>query len=316
MTLSKGFVTTSGSTALDARLVEQALLVKNANDVPRVGVLYGAINPLMTTNSMTLIVTDQVVFAVSRGNSDGAVLVTVSGAYTVTIAGAPASNSRIDVIYIKQNDTDQGDANSNPVIGVVQGDASASPRPNALPTGAVQIATLTIPARAISTSSTGVILTHTIGGTALHGQPIRYRNLTAMNADAANVIDGTLGYVKGGDLYWMQAGSWQQFTGDTGWVGFSPASGFTATSNLAYRRIGQTVYLRGQIQPNSGNIVASTLATLPGGIAPAQNTAYQANGSGTVTSKVLINTDGTIVTGTPTAATPYLRLDGMIFPTL
>lgn len=37
MTLSKGFVTTSGSTALDARLIEQSLLVRNANDVPRVG---------------------------------------------------------------------------------------------------------------------------------------------------------------------------------------------------------------------------------------------------------------------------------------
>lgn len=66
MTLGKGFATTSASTSLDARLIEQALLVKNGNGSPQVGVLHGNHNPLMSTPGMTLIVTDQVVVAPSH----------------------------------------------------------------------------------------------------------------------------------------------------------------------------------------------------------------------------------------------------------
>lgn len=314
MALTKGFVTTAGTTALDARFFEQSLVVKNTNDVPRGGLLYGAMGPLVAMSNMTLTIPDQVVFAVTRGSSDGVNIVTVSGTYTVTIAGAPASNSRIDVIYIKHNDTSFGDADSNPVIGVVQGDAAASPLPKAIPTGAMQIGTIQVPAGATTTSSSGVVLTNTIPGTALVGTPIRYRNLTAMNADAANVIDGSLGYVKGGDLYWMRGGSWSQATGDTGWVPIAAASGYASSGSLAYRRLGSVVYLRGQVQPISGNVAAATVAVIPSSVAPAQNTAFSAAGSGTTYAKLLVNSDGTIATGTPSATTPYLRFDGIVYP--
>lgn len=208
MALTKGFVTTAATTSLDGRTMLQALIVKNVNDSPRPGLLYGAVNPVAATSSMSVTISDQSVFVLARGGGDGANIIQNVGAATVTLNAAPSSNSRYDVIYVKHNDTEKGDANSTPVFDKVTGTAAASPTVPAVPAGAIQLATILIPAGVTATNASGVVITNTVLGTALYGSPIRYRSVAEMRADAANVIDGTQAYVKGGGLYWLRGGVW------------------------------------------------------------------------------------------------------------
>lgn len=208
MALTKGFVTTAATTALDARTFEQALVVKNNNDVTRTGLLYGAVNPVAATSSMSVTISDQSVFVLARGGGDGANIIQNVGAATVTLNAAPSSNSRYDVIYVKHNDTEKGDANSTPLFDKVTGTAAASPVVPAVPAGAMQLATVLIPAGVTATNASGVVVTNTVLWTALYGSPIRYRSIAEMRADVANVIDGTQAYIKGGGLYWLRSGVW------------------------------------------------------------------------------------------------------------
>jgi hypothetical protein len=211
MALSKGFVTTAATTSLDGRLLDQALITRNAADAPRAGVLYGAINPISSTASMNVSIADQVVLALTRGSGDGVTIVTNVGAATVTLAAAPLSNSRYDVVYAKHNDTEKGDANSLPVFDKVTGTAAASPVVPSAPAGALVLGTVLVPAGAAATNATGVVVSNTVFGTALAGSPIRYRSIAEMRADTPNVIDGTLGYIKSAGMYYLRNGVWGRY---------------------------------------------------------------------------------------------------------
>lgn len=232
MALTKGFVTTAGSTALDGRTMLQALVVKNNNDVTRTGLLYGAVNPVASTSSMSVTISDQSVFVLARGGGDGANIIQNVGAATVALAAAPSSNSRYDVIYVKHNDTEKGDANSLPVFDKVTGTAAASPTVPAVPAGAMQLATVLVPAGVTATNASGVVITNTVLGTALYGSPIRYRTIAEMRADAPNVIDGTQAYIKGAGLYWLRGGVWTRDDAQT--FGMLTGSGalVTGTANI------------------------------------------------------------------------------------
>lgn len=55
---------------------------------------------------------------------------------------------------------------------------------------------------------------------------------------------------------------------DTGWVSMSPASGFTAPTPIAVRRIGDQVFFKGDVTRTAGNLPTTsagvTAFTLPG----------------------------------------------------
>lgn len=213
MALSKGFVTTAATTALDGRLLEQGLLTKNVGDVPRAGLLYGDIAPVKATSAtapMTVSIADQTVFAVSRGNSDGVSIISNVGLATVQLAAAPSANSRYDVIYAKQNDTEKGDSNSNPVFDKVTGQAGASPVVPAAPAGALVLATVLIPAGVTATTASGVVITNSVLSTSLAGTPIRYRSTAEMTTDTPNVVEGTSAFIKGGGNYYLRSGTWRR----------------------------------------------------------------------------------------------------------
>lgn len=245
MALSKGFVTTAATTALDGRLLEQGLVVKNVGDVPRAGLLYGDVSPVKSTSSMNVSIADQAVFALSRGNNDGVNIVTNVGLATVTLASAPSSNSRYDLIYVKHNDTEKGDANSNPVFDKVTGTAAASPTIPALPVGAMALATVLVPAGVTATNASGVVITNNVPGTALLGSPIRYRSTAEMISDATVAVEGSLAYVKGGGDYYLRGGVW--------------------------RRVDATPYVR-VVQPNGTSITSGTTPQTLGGSGPTWET--------------------------------------------
>jgi hypothetical protein len=110
---------------------------------------------------------------------------------TVDIAAAPASNSRIDAVYVMQRDqnsTTAPDANTQGEIGVVTGGAGVTPTVPAIPAGAVLVGTVTVAAGVTATSNAGCTIATTCAWTTGQGSPIPVRNATEQGA--LSVFDG------------------------------------------------------------------------------------------------------------------------------
>lgn len=235
MALTNGLVTTAGTTALDARQMDAARVIHNTDNTTRTGQLFGDSGALQGNQSMSLRFLGDTSWVLSRGKSDGAVIVSNVGDVTVPLDPAPSANSRYDVVYLKHNDTERGDATSAPVVDKVTGTAAASPTIPAAPSGALVLGTVLVPAGVTSTNASGVVISNTVQQTALNGSPIRYRSIAAMNSDAANVIDGYQAFVKGAGIFFLRGNQWIRIDADTFVVvqqqqgsTFSAGSGTTA----------------------------------------------------------------------------------------
>lgn len=90
---------------------------------------------------------------VSRSDSDGYVEAYWEGGNTPAVSAGDPSNPRIDAIWIKANDKQQGDDDNLVEVGVAQGTPAASPVTPAVPTGALIISKMRVPASATSTNS-------------------------------------------------------------------------------------------------------------------------------------------------------------------
>lgn len=194
MTLSKGFATTAGTGALDARFMDAARIMRGISGAPRAGVIYNpradGTNWSLNSN-MSVTIPDRMAFAVTRGTGDGIVVLYNNGDTNVPLAQAPNANSRYDVVWVKQNDTEKGDANSLPVYGVTSGQAQANPTIPAAPAGALILGNLLIPAGATGTNSSGVVSSASNNFTSFGG-PVRYRATSTLLADSGNLPNGTL----------------------------------------------------------------------------------------------------------------------------
>lgn len=237
MALSKGFVRNAGTTALDTRLMDAAQVVSTSSRVVRSGVLtaygaFGTSTDIVVAGSGMNVNVNRADFVTSRRASDGAVIFTNDGATAVPIEAAPPANSRIDVVYVKHNDDSDGngDANASPVFGVSKGTAAASPTKPSVPTGGLELATVTVPAGATSMSSSGVAIKNTFQFTSAIGAPICYRDTDELQADAGTVIAGQQAFV------FKDSSLWQRVTG-AGWRCFyHPA--FNRNFNRQYERTG------------------------------------------------------------------------------
>lgn len=89
----------------------------------------------------------------SRSDSDGYSEAYYGGGQTPAVAAGNASNPRIDRIWIKANDKQQGDDDNQVVIGVTSGNPAASPVAPAAPTGCTVLMDMRVPAGATSTNS-------------------------------------------------------------------------------------------------------------------------------------------------------------------
>jgi hypothetical protein len=184
MTLTRSFIRNAPTTPLDARLMNMAGLVQNADGSPRVGVLgsatlgVGLVTALATMN----VAVAAAEFATSKSKADGVAIFTNDGTVNVAITAAPASNSRIDVIWVKHNDDTTGDANALPVFGVTAGVAAASPTKPAIPTGALELATLRVYAGTTAANGGANTLVETFAMTAARGGVVALRNATELAA--------------------------------------------------------------------------------------------------------------------------------------
>ena len=159
--------------------------------MPIAGILDRSQDNLVTGNSNSMSVTVHPFNAVL--NRYGALLIQNDGNVNVPLAAAQSANSRIDVVYVKQNETrsPMSDSSDVPEFGVVKGTASAVPVAPAVPAGALALAQVLLPAGVSNTAASGVAITQTYIGAAMKGDMLRVQ--TSAQRDALTTVpDGTL----------------------------------------------------------------------------------------------------------------------------
>lgn len=268
MALNNGFVLKSGVTPLDVRTMDGALITKGLDGAPRTGILF---NPqvsgshLFSRSNMTVAIVDGLVMITQRASGDGVVRLVNVGVATVALDPAPSANSRIDAIYVKQNDSTVGDATDAPVFDKVTGQAAASPTAPAIPSGAMLLGLVQIPAGVTATNASGVTITSTTRFTSVLGSPIRFRATSSMTNEASTLPEGTFGYVQFGatasNMSVINGGTWRamqvpQVAGTFTTTGSIPANGSggtTVTFPAGLFNAPPAVFAT----PNNGSIVIS-----------------------------------------------------------
>lgn len=176
--------------AVDHRLDQAGLIAPQTSSLAvRTGVLWApGSTTLITGTSATGTMTVNIAahhWVTTRGTADGVYIGTREAAGTVNIAAAPGSNSRIDLIYEKQNDsgsTVSPDGSTGELYGVVTGVANISPTKPALPVGAIELGTITLTSIATSTNGAGSTIANTVAQTVARGADIPCRNQAERDA--------------------------------------------------------------------------------------------------------------------------------------
>lgn len=193
MALRNSLFAVSGKASfLDARRDMSGLFVcDNTTMMPIAGILDRSQDNLVTGNANSMAVTVHPFNAVL--NRYGALLIQNDGDVNVPLGAAPSANSRIDTVYVKQNETrsPMSDTSDVPTFGVVRGTAAAVPVAPEVPTGAVELAQVLLPAGVSNTAASGVVITQTYIGAAMKGDMLRVQ--TSAQRDAlTNVPEGTM----------------------------------------------------------------------------------------------------------------------------
>lgn len=210
MALRNSLFAVSGKASfLDARRDMSGLFVCDKTTMmPIAGILDRSQDNIVTGRSDSMSVTVHPFNAVL--NRYGALLIQNDGDVKVPLAASPSANSRIDVVYVKQNEerSPMSDGSDVPTFGVAKGVAAATPVAPAVPAGALALAQVLLPAGVSNTAAAGVVITQTYIGAAMKGDMLQVQ--TSAQRDAmAMVPEGTLlhnvadncDYVRKGDKW-------------------------------------------------------------------------------------------------------------------
>lgn len=193
MALSNSLFAVSGkATFFDARRDMSGLFVCDETTMkPIAGILDRSQDNLVTGRGDSMSVTVHAFNAVL--NRYGALLLQNDGDVKVALSAAPSANSRIDVVYVKQNESrpPMSDGSDSAMFGVVKGTAAATPVAPSVPDGALALAQVLLPAGVSNTAAAGVVITQTYIGAALKGDMLRVQ--TSAQRDALTTVpEGTL----------------------------------------------------------------------------------------------------------------------------
>jgi hypothetical protein len=217
MALSNSLFAVSGKASFfDARRDMSGLFIcDNTTMKPVPGILDRSQDNLVTGRGDSMSVTVHAFNAVL--NRYGALLVQNDGNVNVALSAAPSANSRIDVVYMKQNETrpPMSDSSDLAMFGVVQGVAAATPVAPAVPDGALALAQVLLPAGVSNTAAAGVVITQTYIGAAMKGDMLRVQ--TSVQRDAMTMVsEGTLLHnVADGCDYVRRDNAWKPYSGQT-----------------------------------------------------------------------------------------------------
>ena len=211
MALRNSLFAVSGKASfLDARRDMSGLFVCDKTTMmPIAGILDRSQDNLVTGRGDSMSVTVHPFNAVL--NRYGALLIQNDGNVTVPLDAAPSANSRIDVVYVKQNETrpPMSDGSDVPKFFVAKGVAAATPVAPSVPSGALALAQVLLPAGVSNTSASGVVITQTYIGAAMKGDMLRV--WTSDQRDAiTGAPEGTLLHnVADGCDYVRKGGKWR-----------------------------------------------------------------------------------------------------------
>lgn len=249
MALRNSLFAVSGKASfLDARRDMSGLFVCDKNTMmPIAGILDRSQDNLVTGRGDSMSVTVHPFNAVL--NRYGALLIQNDGNVNVPLAAAPSANSRIDVVYVKQNETrsPMSDSSDVPTFGVVEGVAAAVPVAPAVPDGALALAQVLLPAGVSNTAAAGVVITQTYIGAAMNGDMLRVQ--TSAQRDAlTDVPDGTLLHnVADNCDYVRRDNAWMPYSGQTIKIGMP----FFNKDFLTLMMSNGVVYVAGSAGPQS-----------------------------------------------------------------
>lgn len=189
----------------DHKLAQAGLIVKDTTGKIRAGLFYTGTETIVSGKANMSYDVAAFTAALTRGASSGAVLLANDGVVNVVTTAAPGSNSRYDVVYVWQREYSLDGTDSEPVIGVVQGTAAASPSVPSLSAfpGAIELARILVPAGVTATNS-GTTITQTAKFTAAAGGVVHFRNSTDRDAETGLAV-GQLGEVS--ELLYVWGGS-------------------------------------------------------------------------------------------------------------
>ncbi|ROT86931.1 hypothetical protein [Bifidobacterium mongoliense] len=233
MTLRDGWPAVSN--AADQFDIRAALRVDTAQDVSgsvKTGVAVNAksLSGLVTARSDMSV--DVAAFAATL-DRQGPVKLYNDGTVQVKLDAAPNANSRIDTVYVKQNEASSpiSDSSDGPVFGKVTGVAGTSLVAPSIPAGALRLADITIPSTATSTKSSGVTITQRYPYTASAGGFLRFRTSDEMTAWSAP--DGYRAVLADGSEYNRSGGVWVSQTRTRVYTGSKIING-TGTSEYTF----------------------------------------------------------------------------------
>lgn len=187
----------AGTNPTQARLAVAGLVAENSPGVPRQGLLRPS-NPIVVTGANDMSYNVAPINPVTtRAAAGGVYVYTTTGTTNRKTTPAPGANSRYDIIWTKQNDTQYGDTDNFADVYVTQGSPAASPTKPA-PTlngnavqGALVLAEVLVQSGATATNSASVQITQVWKYTSSRGAPIPVRNL-AERAELTPVIGTTV----------------------------------------------------------------------------------------------------------------------------
>ena len=247
MTLTRSYPISEGyPTALDVRRLDAGLIVREGifpdpTTVLAAGVAYG--NGGWNVGAVAFVA------ALKRGGAAYSLgygvarLVNDAAGTAWTIDAAPVSNSRIDLLWIRATDPDEGESTSGtdgpggvpravPVFGYTAGTAAASPAAPALPSGALLIATVTTPSGAASIAGSTIVQSFDFAQAA--GGTIFARNFASLPTAA---LQGDTGVALDDGAVYVRVGS--------SWVGdrarLATAEADIAALEVGYRPMGAPV---------------------------------------------------------------------------
>lgn len=225
-------------TPLDHKMANLGQIVKTAANTIRAGLFWDGSATVVSGKANMSYDVRAFTCVTSRGATLGAVRLSNDAVYNAVTTAAPGSNSRYDVVYIWQREYSIDGTNSNPVIGVVQGTAAASPTVPSLSAypGAIELARILVPSGVTATNS-GTTITQTAPFTASAGGVVVVRNTTERDAGS---------WVESQRIYLIDSDSEQFYTG----AAWTDARGAIVPTSVA--GTGTTL---------SGSVVTATTAT-------------------------------------------------------
>ena len=178
------------------------LVVRDVSGNVRSGVMPSKANLITGRSDWNV---DVAAFVVVRGDGRKVLIGGADDTVQAAIAPAPASNSRIDLVWALARNVDAGDLTG--CVHVVTGVPGALPVKPALPAGGVELGTVTVPATATGTSSATIV--NTFKQTCAAGGVILFTD--AADRDGFAAVDGQFGSI-GNALWQRSGGAWVPVT--------------------------------------------------------------------------------------------------------